>query len=219
MRTLLIVLAAVLASTVAGVGAAPAQKKPKPTGPITLEATPSPVLYKQLLTFSGRVEGAREGVTVTLQSASSAAGTFVDVATTKTTNAGRYTLGIRPARNRHYRAVAATTPAVQSATLRVKVRPVVGVRANDVTPAKGARVRFSGTVRPRHNGRTINLQRRSATGTWSTVKRSVLRARTASSSKYSLRYRIRATGVYRTKISAHGDHTTGLSREVTITVG
>ena len=228
MHRYLIVVVAALALVITGSTASPAQKpaKPKPTptpGPyvqpvgITIKASQNPIVFPSGVSFTGRVEGVRGGVVVTLQGATTLTGTYANLANTKTDNAGRYTVGNRPTRNLFYRVVAAN-PRSQSATILVKVRPLIGLRVSDSTPARGQSVRFSGTVRPRHNGRTIYIQRRSATGAWFTVVKTKLVARDASSSSYAIRARVRRSGTYRAKTLGHSDHTTGYSSLRTLTV-
>ena len=115
--------------------------------------------------------------------------------------------------NAYYRAVARTSPEQTSAEALVKVAPLVGFRVSDSTPKAGQRVRFSGTVRPRHNGRRVYVQRKVGTGSFVTIRRATLEAATSTSSKYSLRVRVRSTATYRVRILGHADHAMGISRE------
>ena len=59
----------------------------------------------------------------------------------------------------------------------MKVAPLVGFRVSDSTPRAGSRVRFSGTVRPRHNGRRVYVQRKVGTGVFVTIRKTTLEAR------------------------------------------
>jgi hypothetical protein len=96
------------------------------------------------------------------------------------------------------------------------VAPRVSLGLSDSTPRRGQRVRFSGTVAPAHDGRRVQIQRRSSTGAFVTVARPRLRDAGATRSRYVRRIRIRRDGVYRVRIAAHGDHAESFSRERTV---
>jgi hypothetical protein len=81
--------------------------------------------------------------------------------------------------------VALTSPQVISGAKTVRVRPQVGITASDTTPTAGALVRFSGSVRPSHDGSVVLIQRRTSTGTWGTVGRSTLGAASRASASRS----------------------------------
>jgi hypothetical protein len=203
------------------VATATAQKKPKPytiPGPVSITASPNPTVFSTPVTVSGDVKDAKGGVTVRLQRRPSTGGSFTTVATGTTSKAGKYSLVNRPSVNVYYRVQADTSPATQSGDLLVKVRMLVGFRASDTTPAKGSRVKFSGIVRPPHNGRTAAIQRRSSTGRWVTIARPRLRALDSKSSRYRKRIRVRRTATYRVRVIGHADHAMGISRERTLTV-
>ena len=94
------------------------------------------------------------------------------------------------------------------------VRPRVGLRLGDKTPARGSRVRFRGSVLPAHDGSAVRIQRRTSAG-WRTIATPVLATATPSGgvarSKYRARIRIRRSGAYRTVMPAHADHARGKS--------
>ena len=96
----------------------------------------------------------------------------------------------------------------------VLVRPKVGLRLSDLHPARGARVRFRGSVLPAHDGQAVQIQRRTASG-WKTIASPVLVTATplngVARSKYAQRIRIRRSSTYRTVLPAHGDHARGKS--------
>jgi hypothetical protein len=100
----------------------------------------------------------------------------------------------------------------EQAATGVRVRMRVGLALSDLTPARAQRVRFSGSVAPKHDGRLVLIQRLSATGAWSTVRRTALRAATGNRSVYSTTIALRASGSYRARVLSHGDHLTGTSR-------
>jgi hypothetical protein len=217
-------LLTVAALLVAVPAVADAQKKPKKPpkpytipGPVSITAKPNPTIFSTPVTVSGDVKDAKGGVVVRLQRRRSTGGAFTTVATGTTNNAGKYSLINRPSVNVYYRVQADTSPAQQSGELLVKVRMLVGFRVSDTTPAKGSRVKFSGIVRPPHNGRTAAIQRKSSTGRWVTVARPRLRALDSKSSRYSKRIRVRRTATYRVRVIGHADHAMGISRERVLT--
>lgn len=213
----------VLAATFAASGAQAQKPKPKPKpyeipGPVSIAATPNPSVFSTPVTISGRVESAGGGVTVTLQGRAVPSTTYATLATARTENNGKYRFVQRPGGNTYYRVIAATSPQKQSGELRVNVAMLVGLRVSDATPARGARVRFSGIVRPRHNGRLAYIQKQSASGRFVTVARVRLRALDSRSSRYSKTLRVRRSGNYRVRVLGHSDHAMGISRTRTIVV-
>jgi hypothetical protein len=100
----------------------------------------------------------------------------------------------------------------------VSVRRRVGLRVSDTTPRRGRRIRFSGTVLPASAGKSLAIQRRTTAGRWTTVARTVARDAGADLSTYSVRVRIRSSGVYRVKVLGDLVYVNGISRTVTVTV-
>jgi len=154
---------------------------------------------------------------VTLQRRPSTSQTWSDVETKPTDSKGDASFTTRPRVNVYYRSIARTTPEQTSAESLVKVAPLVGFRVSDSTPRPRQRVRFSGTVRPRHNGRRVYVQRKLDGGSFVTIRRTTLRAATSRYSKYSLRLRVRRSATYRVRILGHADHAMGISRERALT--
>jgi hypothetical protein len=220
MRRSLPFLLAVAVLPVAGAFAQKPPKPPKPPGQqaVTLRPSAAQVTFSQPLTAKVSVKGARAGVGVTLQRRPSTSQTWSDVETKATDGKGDASFTTRPRVNVYYRALARTTPEQTSAESLVKVAPLVGFRVSDSTPSAGQRVRFSGTVRPRHDGRRVYVQRKLDGGSFVTIRRTTLRAATSTYSKYSLRVRVRRTATYRVRILGHADHAMGISRERVLTV-
>ena len=206
-------------AVLAPVTAAAAPKPPKPPGQqgVTLRVSSALVTFTQPLTSTVSVKGAKAAVGVTLQRRPSTSLTWSDVETRTTDAKGDITFTSHPRRNDYYRAVARTAPEQISAEALVKVAPLVGFRVSDPTPRAGSRVRFYGTVRPRHNGRRVYVQRKTGTGSFVTIRRTTLKAATSTASKYSLRVRVRRAATYRVRILAHADHAMGISRERVLT--
>jgi hypothetical protein len=217
MRTRLIAAATVAGALVAATNV-PAQKPPK-AGSVTLKSTADSVTFSMPVTLAGTVKGAKAGVVVTLERRPAAGTAFVAAGTAATDDHGRFSFTQRPKANTVFRVTAATTPPATSPEATTSVAPLIGLKVGDSTPRKGQRVRFRGTVRPQHDGRQVAIQRKSAGGSWVTVKTPRLRDAGSTYSRYSKRFRIRRTGTYRTVIAAHADHIEGVSRERTLTVG
>jgi hypothetical protein len=205
-------------AVLAPVAGAFAQKPPKPPKPsVTLRPSAAQVTFSQPVTVAVSVKGAKAGLAVTLQRRRSTSQTWSDVETKTTDGKGDASFTTRPRVNVYYRALARTTPEQTSAESLVKVAPLVGFRVADSTPRAGQRVRFSGTVRPRHNGRRVYVQRKLDGGSFVTIRRATLRAATSAYSRYSLRVRVRRTATYRVRILGHADHAMGISRERVLT--
>jgi hypothetical protein len=217
MRSFLIATATIVAALV--LSATGIAQKPPKAGSMTLKASAAQVTYSNPVTLTGKVKGAKAGVVVTLERRAADATAFVPAGTATTDGTGTYTFTQRPAQSSVFRAMAATTPPATSADTPVAVAPLVGLKVSDRTPRKGQRVRFSGTVRPQHDGTRVAIQRKKADGTWTTVKTPLLRDAGSAYSRYSKRFRIRRSGTYRTVIAAHADHAEGVSRERTLTLG
>jgi plastocyanin len=88
----------------------------------------------------------------------------------------------------------------------------VTLRVSDTTPARGARVRFFGTVRPARDGRLVQLQRRTRGGSYLTVSRIRLTDAGSTRSKFSKRLRVLGDAVFRARLPADSAHKVGVSR-------
>jgi hypothetical protein len=194
--------------------------KPAPASAVTIAAKPSIIVYSGATTLSGRVSGAN-AVTVHLeQDTSRPYGDSYTASgnTAVTANNGRYSFAVKPLANTQYRVVAQASPPMTSAATLVRVRIRVGLAVLDATPARGARVRFSGSASPAHDGRNAYIQRRSATGGFVTVARTTLRDAGTAKSTYGVRVRVSRNAVYRVKVLGDLDHTNGFSRMRLLTV-
>jgi hypothetical protein len=214
-RLLFASLLAVAATVLAVASASEAQKPPKP-GATTLKASADKVTFSQPVTLTGKVKGAKQAMTVTLERRSADETAFVPAGAATSDANGDFTFTQRPSESSVFRATADGGTSPEQA---VAVAPLVGLKVSDSTPRKGQRVRFRGTVRPQHDGTRVAIQRKRADGTWVTVRTPRLRDAGSSFSRYSKRIRIRRSGTYRTVIAAHADHAEGVSRERALTVG
>jgi hypothetical protein len=213
------VLVAACLALPAGVLAA---KPPKQPAKLTLTAAPVRVTFGKPTVLAGKLTGGKTAAaqTVVVQAdVFPLDGQYADVATTTTDANGDWHVSQTPTALTRYRAEAKTSPPTTSNTADVAVRLRVRVHVSDRTPARGSRVRFSGTATPAHDGARVRIQRRTATGHWRTVARTTLRDAGDASSRYSKRVRVRRSGTYRVRASSGDtDHLAGTSRRRRLTV-
>lgn len=217
-----IVAAVALVALAAAPAVAPGQGRPPRDQPsLTLDARPTTVVFGSPSTLTGRLQGSSRdrGVRVVLEADDSRpygdSYRNTGMVTTTAPN-GDFSFAVTPPQNTQYRAVAQASPPVTSGARLVVVRMRVGLVLSDPTPRRGARVRFSGSVTPAHDGRVVLIQRRGSTGRWATLARATLRDAGDQRSRYSRRVRIRRDGVYRVKAPGDADHVNGFSRARTI---
>ena len=215
MRRILILTAAL---ALAAVPAAIAQKKPpKGSTGITIDAKPNPVVFSSPATLTGRLSSNTAGVSVKLQKDESApfGDKYEDAGlTATTTNNGSYSLSVKPGLNTQYRVVASRPRRRSPAPGRlVLVRPRVGIKT---AKASSTKVRFSGSVYPALDGRSVLIQRRSPTGRFVTVARTTLRDAGTVRSSYSKPVTVSRDGVYRVKVPGDARHVNGFSSTRTV---
>jgi hypothetical protein len=192
-------------------------------GAVSITVTPGTVTYGRSAVISGRVTGPKKsgGVQVVLQAQPFpfTAPFQATGAVTSTASNGRYSFTVVPLLRTRYQVVASAAPPATSGAVVVNVAYAVSFFVSSATVHRGARVRFFGSVRPAANGRTVYIQRRSRTGRYHTVAKTVLKRTTSSTrSRYSKRHRVFASGTYRVHIRGHGAYTASNSRPRTITV-
>jgi hypothetical protein len=207
----IVLLTAVLVPVFAAL-AVQAGSAPPGNQDLTVAAKPTTITFGQATTISGKVKAPQDPIVVTLQqNPYPFTDAFETAGTTLTANNGNYAFsGVRPGLNTRYR-VTTVVPPQTSAAVEVLVRIKVVLRVSDRTPAAGQRVRFYGTAAPQHDGRTVRLQRQTATGAWRTVARTSLRDAGDERSRFSRRMRVRRNGVYRARVYRDTDHATGTS--------
>jgi len=182
---------------------------------VTIAAAPRVVRFGRQVTISGTVLG-NPGVKVELQQTPFPfTDPFTKLAEGTTDAAANYSFLAGPALNTRYRVEAKASPPATSADVTVLVRPKVGLRLGDRTPARGARVRFKGSVLPAHDGSRVRIQRKTRTG-WKTLATALLKPATpvdgVARSRYARRIRVNRSGTYRTVLPSHDDHARGKSR-------
>ena len=223
-RAATVATTALLVAATGAVAAKPTKPPTKPPKPganaVTLAAKPATLRFGAFTTLSGRLTGTGAGgkvVTLEADPYPFADNGFASKGTKTTAANGDYSFAQAPGLNTRYRVVASTSPKVTSPVVTVAVAYAVGLSVSDLSPRRGASVRFSGSVGPRMDGATVFIQKRSGSG-FVTVSRAVLRAGTASRSVYSKRLTIRSSGTYRVRVTGDAAHAAGVSRTRTLVV-
>jgi hypothetical protein len=203
--------------TTAAAGPPPASKNA-----VGIAAVPGTVTYGRSAVISGRVTGPKSGGVQVVLQAQPYPFTAPFKATGAVTSAasnGQYSFTVAPRLRTRYQVVAKTAPPVTSVAVAISVRYAVSFSVSHAIVHRGALVRYFGSVRPAANGRTVYIQRRSSTGAYHTVAKTVLLRTTSSTrSSYSKRLRIFATGIYRIRILGHAAYSTANSSSRRITV-
>jgi hypothetical protein len=219
MRKLGVALAAVLVCA----GPAVAAKPPKPGQPnnnLTIKASATAVAFGRTVTISGSTKGMAAGTTIEVQQNPYPYAGFKPTGKTGVVDPnGNYSIpGVAPQVHTQYKVTAKTSPPQDSAAAFVRVRLRVSFSVSDLTPKKGASVRFFGTVGPAHDGKPVLIQKKTSTG-YRTVTRTTLLDNGTDTSKYSKKLRIRSSGTYRVVVqSVDQDHDNGTSRSRTLRI-
>ncbi len=177
--------------------------KKQPLG-LALTATPNPVRFNGPTTLSGTLGGTGNGGRdVVLQSNPFpfTAG-FADVANAQVTDtAGNFSFPVPHVPiNTQYRVMLRAMPAVVSAIVTVGVKVKVSTRVRPRRVRRGHRVRFRGVITPANDGAPVAVQRL-IHHTWVTVAATKARHRSASSSTYRRRVKVRHSGTFRVFVS------------------
>jgi hypothetical protein len=187
----------------------------RPPAGVSLSAPSGVITFGQLTSMSGRVlPPVPPHPTVTLQSAPSAGGPWVDVAATAASVSGTYSFPrLAPSANAYYRTL---SDGATSATVLVSVRFRVGIIVSRRHPVRGSLVRFRGRVGPADNGRRAFVQWLGPRGHWHTIVTTRLRGAGGGPSFYSVRVRIERRGRYRVVVPADASNARGQSATVHI---
>jgi hypothetical protein len=178
---------------------------------LSIAAQPNPVVFGRNVTVSGRLTGPNNsGKTVNLQSDRFPfEGNFQNAGNATTNAQGAYSFTRTPPVHTRYRTRQGPNA---STVVTVLVRIRVSLRLSDATPEAGQLVRFSGRACPQHDGAEVRIQRRTATGKWRTVRKTVLRdIPNSGCSRYRKRFRVFRDRTYRAVVVRHNDHSTGFS--------
>jgi hypothetical protein len=173
----------------------------KPSTSASISVAPGTVTFGSATTITGVVTGKKAaGATVRLVASPFPYTTSSTVATTTASSTGHYSFTIKPGSSTRYHVRANVSPQATSTAVQVKVRVKVTIGVGTLTPKAGAKVRFFGSVRPAFNGKSVLIQRRTATGHWNTVAHATLVATTSTTrSKYSKRVKVGKSGTYRVR--------------------
>jgi len=193
--------------------------KPQPLV-LSLGAQPNPVRYGRGMILGGLLTGTgNAGRPVQLQASPfpHVAG-FVNVGNPQVASAQgvfAFTL-LSVGINTQFRVVLPSKPQVFSPVVGVGVAPRVATRVSARTVFTGARVRFSGTVRPARRGARVVIQRKRGKR-WRYVAATKSRRGGQRFSRYARRIRIRRGGSYRVLVeSADGSYINSTGRTIKI---
>jgi len=183
---------------------------------IDISARPSTTVFRGTTVISGRRTGANSAnklITLRIDQYPFLGGRAV--ATTRTDKNGRYSFTARPPKNTLYRAVSSEVgPDIQTPLTRVNVRIRMSLILSDYTPRSGQLVRFRGRACPTHDGLTVKIQKRTATGSFRTIRRTRLRP-AQRCSIYSRRIRLFRDNTFRVTADDR-DHARGFSLTDTV---
>jgi hypothetical protein len=160
-------VAALLALLVAAVPAA----ADTPTR-VTVVAVFDPITYGENAYVNGQLIGnAEAGQPVALEQSAPPYTDWTPVAQIASDAQGYYSFKLRPTQTMQYRTSSQGTGSER--VVQIDVAPRIALKASS---AGKTSVRFSGTLAPALAGQSIAIQRRSTTGSWTTVTNLVLRA-------------------------------------------
>jgi hypothetical protein len=181
---------------------------PKQPLGLALSVTPNPVAFGAATTLSGTLSGTgNSGRPVQLQqNPFPFTSGFANAGNAQLTNAqGAFSFPLLSVPlTAQYRVVITDRPAVVSPVVTVSVQVVVHTTVTHRNVRRGARVRFSGTVRPAVTRAPFAIQKRGRSGRWVTLAGSITRPGGNGFAVYGKTIRIRRGGSYRVYIGASG---------------
>jgi hypothetical protein len=175
---------------------------------LALSAAPNPVVFGGLTTLSGTLSGTgNSGRPVQLQqNPFPFTSGFANVANAQLTDAQggfSFTLLSVPLTTQ-YRVVVADRLTVISPVVTVGVQVLVRTAVTHRHVRRGARVHFSGTVRPAVANAPLAVQKQGTGGRWVTVSGSITRAGGSGYAVYGKTIRVKRGGNYRIFVGASG---------------
>jgi hypothetical protein len=175
---------------------------------LSLTAAPNPVVFGSFTTLSGALSGTgNSGRPVQLQqNPFPFTSGFANAANAQLTDAQgsfSFTLLSVPLTTQ-YRVVVADRPSVVSPVATVSVAVVVRTSITHRNVRRGARVRFSGTVRPAVPNVPFAVQKQGTGGRWVTVSGSITRPGGTGYAVYGKTIRVKRGGRYRIFVGASG---------------
>jgi hypothetical protein len=174
---------------------------------LALAATPNPVLLGSPTTIAGSLLGTgNAGRPLQLQQKLFPfTGAFVNIGNPQLSNAtGGFAFPLLTVpMTAQYRVLVTDRPAVVSPIVTVNVQVLVRTKVTDERVRRGARVHFSGSVRPAVVNTPLAIQKRHR-GRWVTISGSITRPGGSGFVVYGKTLRIRRGGSYRIFIGASG---------------
>jgi hypothetical protein len=175
---------------------------------LALTAAPNPVVFGGLTTLSGALSGtSNSGRPVQLQQNpfpfTSGFANVANAQLTDATGAFSFTVLSVPLTTQ-YRVLVADRPTVVSPIVTVSVQVLVRTSVTDRRVRRGARVRFSGTVRPAVPNVPLAIQKQGRSGRWVTLDGSITRPGGSGYAVYGKSLRIRRGGRFRVYVGATG---------------
>ncbi|MEN3284133.1 MAG: hypothetical protein V7607_5273 [Solirubrobacteraceae bacterium] len=181
---------------------------PKQPLGLLLSATPNPVVFGGLTTLSGTLSGTgNSGRAVQLQqNPFPFTSGFSNLANAQLTNAqGAFSFTVLSVPlTTQYRVLVANDQTVVSPVVTVSVQVLVRTSVTHRHVRRGAKVRFSGTVRPAVPNVPLAIQKRGPSGGWVTLTGSITRPGGDGFAVYGKTLRIKRGGSYRVYVGASG---------------
>lgn len=175
---------------------------------LALSATPNPVVFGGLTTLSGTLSGTgNTGRAVQLQqNPFPFTSGFSNVANAQLTDAaGNFSFTVLSVPlTTQYRVLVASNQAIVSPVVTVSVQVLVRTSVTHRHVRRGAKVRFSGTVRPAVPNVPLAIQKRGPSGVWVTVSGSITRPGGNGYAVYGKTVRVKRGGRYRVYVGATG---------------
>lgn len=175
---------------------------------LALSATPNPVVFGGLTTLSGTLSGTgNTGRAVQLQqNPFPFTSGFSNVANAQLTDAaGNFSFTVLSVPlTTQYRVLVASNQAIVSPVVTVSVQVLVRTSVTHRHVRRGAKVRFSGTVRPAVPNVPLAIQKRGPSGGWVTVSGSITRPGGNGYAVYGKTVRVKRGGRYRVYVGATG---------------
>jgi hypothetical protein len=175
---------------------------------LALSATPNPVVFGGLTTLSGTLSGTgnTDRAVQLQQNPFPFTSGFSNVANAQLTDAaGNFSFTVLSVPlTTQYRVLVASSQAIVSPVVTVSVQVLVRTSVTHRHVRRGAKVRFSGTVRPAVPNVPLAIQKRGPSGGWVTVSGSITRPGGNGYAVYGKTVRVKRGGRYRVYVGATG---------------
>jgi hypothetical protein len=175
---------------------------------LALSATPNPVVFGAPSTLAGNLSGTgNAGRPIQLQqNPFPFTGGFANVGNAQLTDPqGGFAFALLSVPlTTQYRVIVTDKPSVVSPVVTVSVQVVVKARVTHTHVRRGAKVRFSGSVRPPITNVPVAIQKLNAKKHWVTVSGTITRAGGQGFVVYGKTLRIKRGGSYRVYVGASG---------------